>query len=129
MTITTFCIFIVLFIAPSLYQRIHYKLKPEHFYTLRLRKKSGLQIHHAHWGLLYILISSMWLIFAEKNMWIVLLAGLGWGLLCDEIIPHLKMPSDDRAHELKVYVESTRPTIILLAILVGSFTALFFVLH
>ena len=38
-------------------------------------------------------------------------ATLGLGLFFDEIIPHLRMPSDDRDLELKVYEEAGPATI------------------
>ena len=125
MTTTTFILFIIIFLLPSIYQRSRYALQPDHFLKISLRKKVKLQIHHAHWGLIYILISSMWLIFADKNIYIILLAALGWGLLFDEIIPHLKMPSNDRLLELDVYKKSTKPTIILISIVVLIFFILF----
>jgi amino acid transporter len=125
MTTTTFILFIIVFLLPSIYQRGRYALQPEHFLKISLRKKVGLQIHHAHWGLIYILISSFWLIFADKNMYIILLAALGWGLLFDEIIPHLKMPSNDRILELEVYKKSTKPTIILIGIVIVILIILF----
>ncbi|MDD5165340.1 MAG: hypothetical protein PHG25_02270 [Candidatus Pacebacteria bacterium] len=126
MTLTQLALFIIIFLAPALYQRGHYALRPEHFNKISLRKKVGLQIHHAHWGLIYIFISSLWFIFADKNIYIILLAGLGWGLILDEIIPHLHMPSDDRALELDVYKKSTKPTLILIGIAVLIFIGLFF---
>ena len=53
------------------------------------------------------------------------MAGLGWGLILDEIIPHLRMPSDDRAFELEIYRKATKPTIILIGIVAIAFLALF----
>ncbi len=115
MTLTQLALFIIIFLAPAIYQRGHYALRPEHFLKISLRKKVGLQIHHAHWGLIYIFVSSLWFIFADKNIYIIFLAALGWGLILDEIIPHLRMPSNNRALELDVYKKSTKPTLILIA--------------
>jgi hypothetical protein len=56
------------------------------------------------------------------------MAGLGWGLILDEIIPHLRMPSDDRAFELDIYKKATRPTIILIGIVAIIFIGLFVII-
>ena len=128
MTITTFIAFIILFLAPMIYQRTRFALQPDYFYKITLRKKVGLQIHHAHWGLIWIFISSIWFIFGDKSIYPILMAGLGWGLILDEIIPHLRMPSDDRTLELDIYKKATKPTIILIGIVTLIFIALFFLI-
>jgi hypothetical protein len=125
MSTTTFIIFIALFLAPMIYQRTRFALQPEYFYKLTLRKKVDLRIHHAHWGLIWILISSIWFIFGDKSVYPILMAGLGWGLILDEIIPHLKMPGDDRKLELDIYKAATKPTIILIAVVAVIFVSLF----
>ena len=126
MTLIQFIAFIVLFLAPTIYQRGHYAIRPDHFLKISLRKKVGLQIHHAHWGLIWIFISSIWFIFGEKNIYPILMAGLGWGLILDEIIPHLRMPSNDRVLELDIYKKATKPTIILIVIATIAFIAFYF---
>lgn len=126
MTYTQFIAFLFLFLAPMIYQRGHYALRPEHFLRISLRKKVGLQIHHAHWGLIWIFISSVWFIFGDKSIYPILMAGLGWGLILDEIIPHLRMPSDARELELDIYKGATKPTIILIVVVAISFIILFF---
>ncbi len=129
MTTTTFIILIILLLAPMIYQRGRYALQPEHFYKITIRKKSGLQIHHAHWGLIWIFISSIWFIFGDKSIYPILMAGLGWGLILDEIIPHLRMPSDNRTLELDIYKKATKPTIILISIVTIIFIGLFIATH
>jgi hypothetical protein len=129
MTTIQFIIFLVLFISPSLYQRFHYKLNPAYFYKLSLRKKSGLQIHHGHWGLLWIFVSSILFIFGFINIYTILLAGFGWGLLLDEIIPNLKMPTESRDLELEVYKKAEVPTMILIGSLAVIFIVLFLFLR
>ncbi len=128
MTITTLILFIIILILPSTYQRIHFALRADDFLKISLRKKVGLQIHHGHWGLLWIFVSSMWLIFGDKSIYPILLAGFGWGLLLDEIVPALRMPSDDRLLELEIYRDSTKATVILLGIIVLLIVGLFFLL-
>ena len=113
MNITLLAVFIIAFILPIAYQRIHFAWRYDDFLKISLRKKVGLQIHHAHWGILWIFISGLWLVFGEKNLFIVALFAFGWGLLTDEIIPSLRMPSNDRHLELTVYGAATRPTLVL----------------
>lgn len=125
MTTTTFLLFMLAFLAPSIYQRGHFALRSADFHKISLRKKIGLQIHHGHWGLLWIFISSVLFIFGDHSMWTIILAGFGWGLLMDEIIPNLKTPSDDRGFELELYKNSTKGTIILIGITAIAFVALF----
>jgi hypothetical protein len=111
------------------YERLHFILEKSYFQKLSfLRKKSGLQIHHGHWGLLWIFISSIWLIFIDKNIYIILLAGFGWGLLMDEIIPSLRTPSNNREEELKIYKGALKPTLVLITCMVALFICLFAIL-
>ena len=114
-------VYVLLFVGPAIYQRYHYKLDPEYFYKLGLRKKTGLQIHHAHWGLGWIFLATILMILQTLNViniasfWFLIPSALGWGLFFDEIIPHLRMPGDDRDLELKVYVEAGPATIKLIS--------------
>lgn len=126
MTIMQFTIIILVFITPFVYQRLHFRFHRGFFEKLSfIRRKTGLDIHHGHWGLLYIFITSIWLIFFDKNIYVALLASLGWGLLLDEIIPVLKMPAKDRELELIIYKKSEKSTFILLVIVIILFSALF----
>ncbi len=129
MTLTQLIAFILIFITPSAYQRIHFYYKRNHFEKIsNIRDKSGLQIHHGHWGLLWIFISSIYFIFGDKNIYIIFLAAFGWGLLMDEIIPALKTPSTDREAELQIYSKSTKPTMILLGVVILGFILIYFLL-
>jgi len=125
MTISTFILFIIVFIAPTIYQRGHFALRADDFLKISLRKKVGLQIHHGHWGILWMFISSVLFIFGNHSVFTILLSGLGWGLLLDEIIPNLKMPSNDRVLELEVYKKSTKPTLLLIGIITLAFLLLY----
>ena len=125
MTLLQFTIFIILFLAPSIYQRGRFALRPADFHKISLRKKVGLQIHHAHWGLIWIFISSIMYTFGNHSLFAIMASGLGWGLILDEIIPHLKMPSDNRTLELEIYKKSTRPTLILIGITTLAFLLIY----
>ncbi len=111
MTQTEFSVFALFFIAPIMYERCHYSWRPSDFQFTPIRTLTGLQIHHAHWGLIWVAISTVMFLVSERNLMSIGLAGLGWGLISDEIIPHLRMPSNDRNLELKVYAESESASI------------------
>jgi len=111
-----------------IYQRSKFALNRLGFYSTPFRNKSGLNIHHGHWGFLIALASMGMLVFGFHNVVSIGLAGLGWGLMLDEIIPMLKMPSPGRNIELDIYAKTKDVTIILISILVVIFTALLFFL-
>ena len=112
---TSFIIFAFFLICPTIYQRTKYYFSYKSFLKTELRAKTGLQIHHGHWGIIFIFISSMTLLFWQKNIFSISLMGLGWGLLLDEVIPSLMMPSKDRILELEVYKKAQKSTIFLIA--------------
>lgn len=114
MTPIQFIVFIALLAAPTLYQRTKFALNRKAFYRIELREKSGLQIHHGHWGLVFIFVTSFLFIFCQHSFLLTSVAGLGWGLLLDEIVPNLKMPSKDRTLELEVYSRSLPATMIVI---------------
>lgn len=115
MTTYQFILFVLALALPSAYQRTKFALKRSAFMITPLRTKSGLQIHHAHWGLMFLFASSIALAFGYHGWLAVIGLGYGWGLILDEIMPHLKMPSVGREIELDVYAASLRGTIILIA--------------
>lgn len=116
MTTTQFISLSVAFLAPVIYQRGHYFVAPKDFLQTALRDRLGLNLHHAHWGILWILCATISLLFWEKNIFSITLMGFGWGLLIDEICPSLGMPTPGRETELRVYNEALRPTLILVCV-------------
>lgn len=128
MTIKQFSLFICGLVLPMIYQRGKFALNRLGFYNTPFRKKSGLNIHHGHWGFLIALVSTSMLVFGFHNVVSISLAGLGWGLMLDEIIPMLKMPSPGRGIELDVYARAKDATIVLISAITVLFTALFFFL-
>lgn len=120
-----FLFFLALLILPSAYQRVHFALKRSAFMKTELRDKSGLAIHHGHWGLLFVFIASFALAFGYRNFWIVALMFYGWGLILDEIVPMLKMPSVGREKELEVYARTLSGTIWLVGIVAALAVAAF----
>jgi hypothetical protein len=118
MTTRQFALFLSGLILPALYQRIKFALNRSLFHQTRLRDKSGLNIHHGHWGFLLALLSTWMLVFGFHNYISIGLAGFGWGLMLDEIMPMLSMPSPGRNLELDVYRKSRNATIILISLVV-----------
>ena len=118
MTTRQFALFLSGLILPALYQRIKFALNRSLFHQTRLRNKSGLNIHHGHWGFLLALLSTWMLVYGFHNYISIGLAGFGWGLMLDEIIPMLNMPSLGRDLELDVYGKSRNSTIIIISLVV-----------
>jgi hypothetical protein len=127
MDITSFIVFVILLATPTIYQRTKFKLSYKSFLKTELREKTGLQIHHGHWGIIFIFISSMALLFFEKNIFSTSFMGLGLGLLLDEVIPSLMMPSKDRVFELEVYKKAQKSTILLIVGVFGLSLILFLI--
>jgi len=65
-----------------------YVIHPAYFKEFWLRRKTGLQIHHLHYGIIFILIAIFILIFIGKNIYVLALfgLGLGWCWIC--LFPH-----------------------------------------
>ena len=129
MTTRQFVLFVSGLILPALYQRTKFALNRLSFYQTPLREKSGVAIHHGHWGFLLAFISMNLLVFGVHNRLSIGLAGFGWGLMLDEIVPMLKMPSSGRDLELAVYERSRNPTIILISAILALSLVLFLVLR
>ena len=127
MTTRQFALFLSGLILPALYQRAKFALNRSLFQQTRLRNKSGLNIHHGHWGLLLALLSTWMLVFGFHNYISIGLAGFGWGLMLDEIMPMLNMPSLGRDLELDVYGKSRNSTIILISLIVVLSVIIFLV--
>ena len=127
MTTRHFFIFLSGLILPVLFQRIRFALNRLSFHRTPLRENSGLNIHHGHWGFLLAFISMNLLVFGVYNILSIGLAGAGWGLMLDEIIPMLKMPSPGRNLELEVYDSSKRATVILISVVVLLALAIFLI--
>jgi len=118
MTIRQFVLFLSGLIVPVLYQRTKFALYRRSFHRMPLREKSGLNLHHGHWGFLLAFISMNLLVFGVYNIFSIGLAGFGWGLMLDEIIPMLKMPSPGRTLELEIYDKSRNATVVLIGVVV-----------
>jgi len=129
MTPRQFALFLAGLILPMFYQRLKFAMNRSLFHRTRLRDKSGLNIHHGHWGLLLAMISTWMLVFGLRDYASIGLAGLGWGLMLDEVIPMLNMPSLGRDIELDIYGNSCNATTTLVCIVVLASGVLFLFFH
>lgn len=112
-------IFILALIAPFLYWRGLFYVASHTFDRAFTRDKTGLQVHHAHYGILFVLIGIIALLFTGKNDFIIALLGLGLGLILDEFIPSLLMPGN-RPLELEVYRKSFLKTVFLFLTVIAT---------
>lgn len=115
-------LFIIALLIPFVYWRGLFFLAPHVFNKMALRTRTGLQIHHLHYGIALIFLASLLFLVESGSVFVVALLGLGLGLVLDEFIASLLMPGD-RPLELEVYRKSLLPTaalfsfIVLLAVL------------
>ncbi|MEK6918212.1 MAG: hypothetical protein AABW51_04665 [Nanoarchaeota archaeon] len=109
--------FIISFLLPFIYYRTLFLIASRVFDKPILREKTGLKIHHIHYGMILTLISALVLLFAGKNVYVVILLGLGLGFMYDEFIPALLMKSK-RSDELIVYKKAFKSTSILFLIII-----------
>ena len=117
-------IFVIAFVAPVLFWRVLFWLAREKFDKPFTRTKTGLQVHHGHFGLLIILIASILVVLGLRNFYVFGFLGLGLGLVFDEFIPSLLMPGN-RELELETYKKSLRGTLAL--VLITVLVVLFFI--
>ena len=117
-------IFLIAFIAPVLYWRFLFWMARKRFNKPYLRTKTGLQIHHIHYGIILVLAGTLLIFFLGKSLWVVGVMGLGLGLILDEFVPSLLMPGN-RELELEIYKKSLRGTAALISIIVLVILILF----
>jgi hypothetical protein len=109
--------FIISFLIPFVYYRTLFLIASRVFDKPVLREKTGLKIHHIHYGMILTLISALALLFIGKNIYVIIFLGLGLGFMYDEFIPALLMKSK-RSDELLVYKKAFKATSILFLIIV-----------
>ncbi len=108
-------IFVIFLILPFLYYRGLFYIATGVFNKSFLRTKTGLQIHHLHYGIVFIFIASLLILFWGAGLYAIALLGLGLGCMFDEFAASLLMPGN-RPLELQVYRQSLFTTAILLSV-------------
>lgn len=118
-------IYILCFVGPIAYQRTKFRFWPKSFDRLGpLRRLTGLDLHHGHFGLILVIAVGVWNTQFEHRLWISALFYFGLGLLADEIIPHVSMPQLPREKELEVYARHRWSTAALATLFVVVFSAI-----
>ena len=120
-------IFIIAFILPFVYYRALLFFASRTFDKPLLREKTGLKIHHIHYGMILTFLAVVILLFFDKNIYVITLLGLGLGLMYDEFIPALYMKSN-RKDELTAYKQSFAKTLIMFILIILMLLLLLFIL-
>lgn len=83
-----------------------------------LRAVTGLTIHHFHYGLIFILIAALMLIFWKVNVFSVGLMGFGLGTVYDSFISRMFSFDSVRVVEIAKYNYSFGLTLLLFGVVV-----------
>jgi len=96
-------IFVIFFVLSFIYWRFRVFFFFKEGNLPYIREVTGLSIHHYHYGLIFILIAALLLIFYKVNSWSVGLMGFGLGSVFDAFISRLMSSSKHRALEISRY--------------------------
>lgn len=111
-------LFIIMLVLPFIYYRLFFLIFPNYVKReISWRKWLGLNIHHIHYGIVFILIASILVIIEIQKIYILALLGFGLGFMLDDFIPSLLIKSD-RKKEIRTYSKSFMPTIILIILII-----------
>ena len=121
-------VFIIALLLPLFYWRILSYTATGYMQKPFLRRTTGLTVHHLHYGVLFVFIAALLLLFSGRNIFVIVFLGLGLGLILDLFIPSLIMKTDRRA-ELKVYRETFMGTVILFVVVISAILLFLFLLH
>ena len=89
-----------------------------------LREVTGLNVHHYHYGVLWVTIGVLLLLFYEISTLTVCLTALGLGTILDSFISSL-FNSTTRAGEIVNYQGALVPTVVLFIGVLGFVTMLY----
>lgn len=82
-----------------------------------LRQALGLTIHHYHYGIIFLTIAVLMLLFYKTNKFTIILTGFGLGTLLDSFISRLLI-SNGRIQEIANYNQSLLGTIFIFLIVI-----------
>lgn len=111
-------IFLIAFILPMIYWRTLFYIAKHKFNAPFTRTKTGLQVHHLHFGVIFLVVAVEMLLISGQSYFFWILLGLSMGLIIDEYIASLMLPGN-RPLELDIYDKAFKPTVVLF----GGFTA------
>jgi len=93
-------------------------LFPKYFNKPFTRTKTKLQVHHLHFGVIFVLLGTFVLLSDSANFFVFAFLGFGLGQIFDLFIASLLMKGD-RPAEMKIYKETFLYTLILAASILG----------
>lgn len=120
-------IFILSFVIALLFWRLRVFLFYNDGDLPFLRVITGLTMHHYHYGIIFILVSALLLIFYKRNAFSVGLMGFGLGSVLDSMISSLLKVNTLRSVEITRYNQSFPLTtfLFLIVIILSSIFFLF----
>jgi uncharacterized membrane protein len=95
--LTLFLTFIIVRILAYIYHdRRNYGTKKEKSLTLTgyLRKKTGYDFHHFHFGLIILIITLILIWILKINMVLIIMLGISLSMILDQIIPFFNRKSN-----------------------------------
>ena len=111
-------IFILLLLIAFLYWRISVFVFYNYGDMGFLRETTGLNIHHYHYGIIFILIAALIMIFHKINGFSVGVMGFGIGSVADSFISRLLSNGGTRVGEIANYNEVLLPTLFLFGVII-----------
>ncbi len=111
-------IFVLFFLIALLFWRLRVFLFYRQGNLSFLRDITGLTIHHYHYGIFFILISALFLIFYKRNLFSIGLIGFGFGSVFDSFISSLLKSNTNRVIEIARYNQNFYLTIFLFLIII-----------
>ena len=103
-------IFLISFIFPLVFYRLIVYLRDGK--VSLLRELTGFQVHHYHYGILFVIIAVILILFHKVSIPAIILSGFGVGAMLDGFIASL-LPSINRAEEIVNYQITFIPSLIL----------------
>jgi len=104
--------FTITFLFGLLYFRALFLIIPKYFDKPFTRTKSKLQVHHLHFGIVFVLIATYLLLALGEHLSVYIFLGLGLGQIFDLFIASLLMKGD-RPEEMRLYKKTFPHTLIL----------------
>src|SRR3989344_3308741 len=118
-------VFLSFFVLAFIYWRIRVFLFSGGGEIPFFREITGLTIHHFHYGLIFVLIASLLIIFYKVNFFSVGLMGFGLGSAFDSFVSRLLNFSSVRAKEISSY-NASFPFTILVFVNIVLLTIIFY---
>ena len=120
-------VFIISLLVPAIFWRGLFFINRQSFKKPFWRTRTKYKVHHLHHGIIVVLIATIGLLFFGKNIYEIILFGLGLGMIMDLFIPSLLIETD-RNSELEIYEKNFINTIVLFAVIIFVILIAYFLL-